>query len=374
MGKRTDFIYLSEQDMIQAGALDSERCVEVMDEMFKLLGQGDYLMGGPNGNEHGIKVYFPEHPEFEGMPAAGPDRRFMAMVGYLGGRFKVAGEKWYGSNVANPARGLPRSILMIMLNDVDTCEPIALCSANIVSAVRTGAIPGVGVKYLANPDAEIIGLIGAGPIQKACLQGMMATAKNARCIRIFDLNPEAGEKLGCWAKETYGLDYVVCETMADAISCADIISSATSRLKPVEIRDEWLKPGSLIIFTGSGRIDESYHVNSSTFFDNPKMHVAYMDDARRSNCSIEEAYKGMMGGGIYKLIDEGKLPPAAEIPSLGDCACGKIIGRKSKEERICLMTGGMPTEDIAWSYDCYDRAMKLGLGTHLKLWDSPYWY
>ena len=61
----------------------------------------------------------------------------------------MAGMKWYGSNCENKASGLPRSILMMMLNDKDTGAPLALMSANLVSCYRTGAIPGVGAKYLA---------------------------------------------------------------------------------------------------------------------------------------------------------------------------------------------------------------------------------
>ena len=49
--------------------------------------------------------------------------------------------------------GLPRSILMMILNDKDTGAPLALMSANLVSAYRTGGIPGVGAKYLARKDS-----------------------------------------------------------------------------------------------------------------------------------------------------------------------------------------------------------------------------
>lgn len=373
MGKCTEFLYLSEEEMIKAGVLDSARCVDVLDEMFQLVGKGDYIMGGPNHNEHGIKLSFPKAPQFPNMPADGPDRRFMAMVAYLGGRFNIAGEKWYGSNIANPSRGLPRSVLMVMLNNVDTGEPVALMSGNLVSAVRTGSVPGVGVRYLARKDSEIIGLIGAGPIQKACLQGIMVDAKKAKVIRIFDLNAETAKNFGEWAKEQYGIDYVVCESIEDAVSCADIISSATSRLRPVNIKNEWLEKGSLIMFTGAGLIDEPYYTSCKLYFDNSKMHAAYMDDARRSDAPTEEAYKGMMGGQIYGLIDAGKLPAVETIPSLGDCACGTIKGRESDDDRICLMTSGMPVEDVAWSFDCYERAVEMGLGTKLKVWDSPHW-
>ena len=99
-----DFIYLSEEDMIAAGVLNMKKCVQTMDDVFHLLGEGDYLMGGPYENSHGLMLWFPLKKRTEKMPVAGPDRRFMSMPAFLGGRFNVCGEKWYGSNVENTKR------------------------------------------------------------------------------------------------------------------------------------------------------------------------------------------------------------------------------------------------------------------------------
>ena len=76
---KVEFLFLNEEDMIKAGVTDMGRCVDVMTEMFELLGKGDYIMGSKNHNSHGIMIDFPENPKFEGMPKTGPDRRFMAM-------------------------------------------------------------------------------------------------------------------------------------------------------------------------------------------------------------------------------------------------------------------------------------------------------
>ena len=118
-------------------------------------------------------ISFPDEPEFPNMPKNGPDRRFMAMTAYLGGRFNIAGEKWYGSNRDNVEKGIPRSILMVMLNNADTGAPEALMSANLISAVRTGAIPGVGAKYLARPESRVCALIGAGVISRTCFMSLI---------------------------------------------------------------------------------------------------------------------------------------------------------------------------------------------------------
>ena len=136
---KVDILYLSEKDMLAAGVNNVVSCTDCMEEVVKLLDDGDYRMGGENGNSHGCMISFPDNPEFPNMPKNGPDRRFMAMPAYLGGKFDMAGVKWYGSNVENREKGLPRSILMVILNDKETGAPKAFLSANLISAYRTAA-------------------------------------------------------------------------------------------------------------------------------------------------------------------------------------------------------------------------------------------
>ena len=86
---KVDILYLSEKDMLAAGVNNVVSCTDCMEEVVKLLDDGDYRMGGENGNSHGCMISFPDNPEFPNMPKNGPDRRFMAMPAYLGGKFGV---------------------------------------------------------------------------------------------------------------------------------------------------------------------------------------------------------------------------------------------------------------------------------------------
>ena len=368
----TEFLYLNEQEMIEAGVLDFGRCVDVLEEMFELLGKGDYVMGGNSHNSHGIAIAFPDEPAFENMPKNGPDRRFMAMPAYLGGRFNVCGMKWYGSNIVNPQRGLPRSILTVALNDVETCEPLAYMSANLISAVRTGSVPGVVVRHLANPSSEVCTCIGAGPISKACFQGIYAVAKNLKTLVVYDLVKEKSEAFCEWAAKEFGLNCIAADTLEEAVRMGDIVSSATSSLKPVDIKDEWLKKGSTIIFTGRCHIEDSYFDNCKVAFDNSLMHQEYYDfDMAKPET---DRWKSGIGMQVYRLMFEGKLPPVSQTPSLGDVVCGKCTVRESEDDRICFVTSGMPVEDVAWGYDLYQTALEKGIGTKLALWpEKPYW-
>ena len=162
---KINFLYLDEEDMIRAGVLDAGRCIETMRETMSLFGKKDFLLGGPKADEHGLQVNFPAKSDIPGFPLDdGPDRRFMAMPAYLGGRFHVAGQKYYGSNSHNLQLGLPRSILMVTLSDVDTGAPLAIMSANLLSAMRTGAMPAMAATYLANPESRAAAKNASQPV------------------------------------------------------------------------------------------------------------------------------------------------------------------------------------------------------------------
>ena len=365
----TEFLYLNEEDMIKAGVLDFARCIDVEEELFELLSKGDYRMGGDKHNAHGIAMKFPKESPFPNMPIDAPDRRFMAMPAYVGGRFNVAGQKWYGSNIINPQRGLPRSILMIMLNNVDTCEPIALMSGNLVSSVRTGCVPGVATRYLARKSAKVCACIGAGPVSKACFEAIVLEAKALETIVVCDLFLEKAEAFAKEMAEKYNLKGIATTSLEEAITGADIVSVAASSVKPIHIEESWLKKGSVVMFTGRGTITESYYKDAKVVWDHAPMHEVYYDE--HLMLPEEERFVGGIGVQIYRLMYEGKLAPITEATSLGDVINGTRVGRESEDERICFITGGLPVWDVGWSYDILQNAKKLGLGQTLKLWDTP---
>ena len=48
------------------------------------------------------------------------------------------------------------------------------------------------------------------------------------------------------------------------------------------------------------------------------------------------------------------------------------VNRESDDEIILVSIEGMPTEDVAWAYECYTYALVHDIGTKLKVWDRPY--
>ncbi len=369
-----EFLFLNEQDMIKAGVKDMAACIDTMEEVIRCLNVGDYVMGGENHNSHGSQVSFPARSPFPNMPLdEGDDRRFMAMPAYIGGSIDLVGMKWYGSNSANRQKGLPRSILTVMLNDKDTGAPLALMSANLLSAYRTGAIPGVGARYLARKDAAVCGICGPGVMGKTSLAAILEECPGIREIKVKGRGRASIDKFVEYAKEKYpGIEVIrAVDTVEELVRDTDVISFANSgNTDPATypfVRGEWLKPGALILGLSCFEMDAQFMADKCKLVvDNTQLYEAWAEEFPYPSFGANN----IIGSKFTDMIHDGIIEKS-DMYDLGDIISGKREGRLSDDQIIIFSVGGMPVEDVAWGKRCYEKALELGLGTKLTLWDKP---
>ena len=373
MDTRIKFLYLSEPDMIKAGVKNMDQCVEAMEDLLVTLNKGDYVMAGVNHNSHGAQVIFPDDPQFEGMPKNADDRRFMAMPAYLGGKYQMAGMKWYGSNCENKASGLPRSILMMMLNDKDTGAPLALMSANLVSCYRTGAIPGVGAKYLARKDSETVTIIGPGVMGRTCLLAFLSVCPKITTVKVKGRGLRSLHAFEEFVKKECPQiqQVIVCDSMEEAVKDSDIICvTSTAPVKEIDfpyIAEDWVKKGALICLPSAARFDDDFLINRcKKVVDNYKLYEAWAEEFPYPSYEMEK----IIGFKFTDYLHEGRIQ-REDIVDIADIINKKHPGRESDDEIIVYSVGGMPVEDIAWGGTVYRNALKEGIGVELPLWDQP---
>ncbi|MBJ7553440.1 tyramine oxidase subunit B [Marinomonas spartinae] len=369
-----DFIYLSEQDMIRAGVTDMPKCVDTMEEMFVLLHKGDYRMAGSNSDSHGALITFPEESPFPTMPKPTADRRLMAMPAYLGGDFQTCGVKWYGSNIANREKGLPRSILMLTLSDIETAAPLAYMSANLLSAYRTGAIPGVGARHLARKDAKVIGLLGPGVMGKTTVSAFMAACHHIDTIKIKGRGQKSLDDFIGWVKETFPqiTNIQVVDSIEDVVRGSDLVTYCNSgetgdpTTYPI-VKREWVKPGAFLAMPASCSLDEGMEgPGVRKVLDNTRLYEAWFEELPKPahNCVP------LVGVRFMDMIADGQLDKA-ELEDIGKIVANEAPGRQNDEEIIIMSVGGMPVEDIAWATVIYRNAIEKGIGVKLNLWETP---
>ncbi|MBJ3814563.1 ornithine cyclodeaminase [Shimwellia pseudoproteus] len=371
---KIDFIYLSEPDMIRAGVTNMPACVDAMEEMFALLYHGDYRMAGSNNDSHGAMVTFPEASPFPRMPKPTAERRLMAMPAYLGGNFHTTGVKWYGSNIANREQGLPRSILMFTLNDADTGAPLAHMSANLLSAYRTGAVPGVGARHLARKDSRVIGLVGPGVMGKTSVAAFMAVCPQIDTIKVKGRGARSLDNFITWVNENY--PQVTTLTVVDSLEAivrdSDIVTYCNSgefgdpASYPI-VKREWVKPGAFLAMPALCSIDEGMEQpDVRKVLDNTGLYQAWYHEVPKP------AHKSIPIIGVYfmDMIAAGKLRPEA-LEDIGKIVAGAAPGRRHDDEIILMSVGGMPVEDVAWGTVVYRNAIAQGIGVKLNLWEVP---
>mgnify|MGYP004455807355 FL=1 len=369
-----DFLFLNEEEMIKAGVKDMPGCIEAMEEVLKCLTKGDYVMGGENHNSHGCMVRFPAESPFPNMPKnVGEDRRFMAMPAYIGGSFDLAGMKWYGSNMENKKVGLPRSILMVMLNDKTTGAPLCLMSANLLSAYRTGAIPGVGSKYLAPRGAKVCGIYGPGVMGKTGLDAFAATCPELDTLKIKGRGQKSIDSLIAYAKEKYPQfkTIQVVDSVEELVRGSDVMTfAATSGEDPstyAMVKGEWIKPGALIVGPSAFNMEEDFlKERCKLVVDNRKLYEAWAEEYPYPTFGAIN----IIGAKFMDMLHDGIITDE-QITDMGSILLGESKGRESDDQIIVYSVGGMPVEDVAWGKICYEKALKMGLGTKLHLWDAP---
>lgn len=371
---KIDFIYLSEPDMIKAGVTNMLECVNTMEEMFALLHKGDYRMAGPNSDSHGAMVTFPDESPFPTMPKPTADRRLMAMPAYLGGDFQTCGVKWYGSNIANRERGLPRSILMFILNDIETSAPLAYMSANLLSAYRTGAIPGVGARHLARKDSKVIGLLGPGVMGKTAVSAFISVCPKIDTIKIKGRGQKSLDDFVNWIKETFPQisKIQIVDSIESVVRGSDIVTYCNSgevgdpSTYPI-VKREWVKSGAYLAMPASCSLDHGMSGDSvRKVLDNRGLYEAWYEEVPKPAHNVIP----LVGMRFMDMIEEGAMTKE-QLEDLTDIIGGATPGRKNEEEIIILSVGGMPVEDVAWATKIYRNALKNNIGVKLNLWETP---
>ncbi|MFJ2367977.1 tyramine oxidase subunit B [Microbacterium sp. NPDC087665] len=369
-----DFLYLSEPDMVAAGVTDMSACVDTMEEMLQLLHSGDYRMAGVNSDSHGAMITFPENSPFPSMPEPTADRRFMAMPAYLGGTFGTTGVKWYGSNIANRERGLPRSILMFLLSDTETAAPLALMSANLLSAYRTGAIPGVGARHLARADAKVVGIAGPGVMARTSLAAFVAARPGITTVKVKGRGRRSLDEFTQFVhREFPGITEVIeVDTFEDVVRGSDIVTYCTSAetgdpsTYPL-VRRDWVKPGAFLSMPAACNIDEGMESDDvRKVADHIGLYEAWASEVP----APAHEHIPVIGCKFLDLIAEGRMPEP-DLESLGAIVSAAAPARKNDDEIIILSVGGLPVEDVAWGTVVYRAAVRAQIGVSLHLWDTP---
>jgi len=336
-------LFLSQKDVIKCGGFDMSKILPDVENFFSLEAMGKVILPSKTILRWGDV----KSEETKG--------RINCMPAYVGGDINMPGIKWIGSAPLNPSKyNLPRASALTILNDPDNLFPVAVMDGTLISAMRTGAVTGVGAKYLARSNSEIVGLIGAGVQNRTQLMALNEVLEGLKKVIIYDKDKQ---RASTWAKdmsEKYELNIEVGDTIQKTIENSDVVVTATTSVDPV-IKEDWFKKGCFYSQVGGNESTPEAILNFDKF--------------------VVDNWGEILHRGIHTIAhmyNNGKFKKEDLYASIGEIVIKKKAGRENKKERILFSPIGMGAEDITVASRIYREALKKGVGTKLDLWEKPF--
>jgi len=230
--------------------------------------------------------------------------RIIALPGYLGGDFNIAGLKWISSFPGNHELGLERASAVMMINSRLTGRLEVIIEGSIISAKRTAASAALATQHLIRGNTvRSIGLIGCGLINYETTRFLLALYPEIQCLTLFDIQAESAQRFAESCRNSFReLSVSVSKDIPGVLASSPLISIATTAVTPhisdlsacakgttilhISLRD--LTPE--VILSADNVVDDLDHVcRASTSIHLAEQLVGHRDFMR---CTLAEVING----------------------------------------------------------------------------------
>lgn len=338
-----EFLYLDQEAVLGTDVLDMRRAMTVVGEAQARFAKGEVR------EPHKIVLRKADTAESE------QQGRFSGLAASIEAPARSAvGMKWIASFPANRQVGRPRASGLIILNCPNTGVPLAVMDGGLISAMRTGAMTGLGVRYLASKKARKIGIVGAGLQSRTQILGLWTELRNVEEIALFGRQVSMAESVAEDCRRRWDAPVRVARTIEDALRDADVALTVTTAQEPL-IRVPHIKPGALTIQMAGHECEFGVILQCKKIVT---------DDWE----TVKQ--RGIMTPAI--MHRQGLLRDEDVQANLGELILGTKMGRES-DERIHYCHMGMGVNDVALAWTVYENARARNLGIRLPLWKEPLW-
>ena len=253
--------------------------------------------------------------------------------------------KYVNGHPTNHRHGLPTVMAFGVLADVDTGAPRLLSELTLTTAIRTAAMSAVAARVLARPTSRSMALIGNGAqseFQALAFRDLVGI----RELRLFDTDPAASAKLAA-NLVGQGLHVRICESTAEAVRGADIVTTVTA------------DKTNATILTG-GMIEPGMHINA-VGGDCPGKTELHRDVLEMASVFVEFEPQSRIEGEIQQM------PADFAVTEFWQVLSGKRPGRANTSQVTVFDSVGFALEDFAALAFMGETAAELGLGEIIEL-------
>jgi len=229
----------------------------------------------------------------------------------------------------NPKKGLQTTAAWIIVNDPETGQVKAFMDGTYLTGIRTGAVSGVALKYLAPKEAKIAAVFGAGA-QARNQAWAAATVRKLDEIRVYDPIGPAVDRFSADMSERLSVPIVKAASGEEACREADIILTATTSKTPV-VKRSWLS--NKVHISAIGAFYPEYRELETGIIRDAKVVIDEWEATRHE------------AGDILIPIREGAITESHVYAELGELVTGEKQGRTPEDGLTVFKSVGIAIQD-----------------------------
>ena len=143
---------------------------------------------------------------------------------------------------------------LVFLTSVEDGEPLAFINDGLLQHMRVGADGAIGVKYLANRNAEVVGMLGSGGMARSHVESFLCV-RTIRKLQVFSPTRANREAFAAEMRAKHGLEVAVCDAPEQVYRGAHIVAALTDSTLPV-LDGRHLERGTHLVNIGGGGLPD----------------------------------------------------------------------------------------------------------------------
>lgn len=286
-----------------------------------------------------VRLFMPEERSF-----------FASMPAYLGAD-KVVGAKMQTYSGLKTEQGISGLAAVVAICDPLTGDFLALMHGTRITEMRCAAAAAVATRHLALPDAEVLGILGAGVQGRAHLWAI-SSVRPIRRVKLYDLSSERAAQYRVEMEGRFGLPVEVCDSAEAVVRESQVIATVTTSRSPV-LLGSWLQDGAHVNAMGA-------HTPETRELD-----TEAVGRGKLVTDSLQSLFAE--AGEALIPIAEGRMTREQVYGEIGEIAAGRKPGRVDPREITLFKALGVAVEDVVTAKLAYDRAMERGLGIEVEM-------
>jgi len=222
---------------------------------------------------------------------------------------------------------------LVVVFDSESGRLRGIVIGGLIGALRTGALGGVAIKYLARSNAAVLAIIGAGFQAKAQVHAAMAV-RGFRRICVSSRTEASALSLRDEINTRYAVECLAPCTPQEALADADVVICATDSSSPV-IEAGWVRAGTHVTTVG------------------PKFRSAHElppELGQRARLVTTDSLVQLRANGSFFMSD------TSGIVGLEEIVMGRVIGRRSPDDVTLYCSVGLAGTEVVLASELLRRA------------------